>query len=385
MHCIISAAVPAHARLGSTAFLSWKLPRPGLGEFTVRRLSSKSLFHITDYNQVNVTDRYKSRAAFTGRVNSSGSGVFSFELYNVDWPDSAEYRCHRGSPGSPGSRVYDCGQRLFVKYIADPYIVAPQTVEADKIVTLTCYVAVKGYLQTSITWGWRRNEVEVANIERLPLAVSKLHGDYYYHKGSLTVSDGTRGRYTCKAELVGWDVQSEWSEESELSTNSKMEKVPNYTQVREGDHAMVAWKMPRYRYEFYIMTPSGDKFMAVDANKVYILPKYWLRTRMVEVVTSRNTSTYVFCLYNVSLADAGRYTCRREEKGATKISLTRCIHDLFVSSHNATATKPVMTSPNKYGYAVLIGILVAVLILYLLTNGKTKFDRVYSLEIIYSE
>ncbi|XP_048242983.1 uncharacterized protein LOC125375955 [Haliotis rufescens] len=167
-----------------------------------------------------------------------------------------------------------------------------------------------------------------------------------------------------------------------------MEKVPNYTQVREGDHAMVAWKMPRYRYEFYIMTPSGDKFMAVDSNKVYILPEYWLRTRMVEVVTSRNTSTYVFRLYNVTLADAGRYTCRREEKGATKISMTRCIHDLFVSRHDATATKPVMTSPSKstylsmtsqephskahvtspslYGYAALIGILVAVLIVFVI-------------------
>ncbi|XP_071094575.1 uncharacterized protein [Haliotis cracherodii] len=214
---------PAYARLGSTVFLSWELPRPGLREFTVRRLSSKSLFHITNYNQVNVTDRYKSRATFTGRMNSSGSGVFSFELYNVDWPDSAEYRCHRGSPGSTGSRVYDCGQRLVVKYIADPYIVAPQTVEADKIVTLTCYVAVKGDLQTSITW--RRNEVEQVNIGRLPLAVSKLHGDYFYLKSALTVTDvgqdDDRGRYTCKAELVGWNVQTDWSEEFGMSTKCK--------------------------------------------------------------------------------------------------------------------------------------------------------------------
>ncbi|XP_071095033.1 uncharacterized protein [Haliotis cracherodii] len=216
---------PAYARLGSTAFLSWKLPRPGLREFTVQRLSSKSLFHITNYNQLNVTDRYKSRATFTGRMNSSGSGVFSFELYNVDWPDSAEYRCHRGSPGSTGSRVYDCGQRLFVKYIAVPYIVAPQTVEADKIVTLTCYVAVKGYLHALITWSWRRNEVEAANMGRLPLAVSKLHGNYFYHKSALTVSDvgqdDDRGRYTCKAELVGWNVQTDWSEEFGMSTKCK--------------------------------------------------------------------------------------------------------------------------------------------------------------------
>ncbi|XP_071095032.1 uncharacterized protein [Haliotis cracherodii] len=172
-----------------------------------------------------------------------------------------------------------------------------------------------------------------------------------------------------------------------------MEEIPNYTQVREGDHAMVAWKMPRYQYEFYIMTPSGDKLMAVDSNKVYILPtyKYWLRTRMVEVVTSRNTSTYVFRLYNVTPADVGRYRCRRE-KSATKIyKMTQCSHDLIVSStiqyisgHDATGTKPVMTSRNKstylsmtsqepdskahvtspslYGYAALIGILVAVLI-----------------------
>ncbi|XP_071094579.1 uncharacterized protein [Haliotis cracherodii] len=157
-----------------------------------------------------------------------------------------------------------------------------------------------------------------------------------------------------------------------------MEEVPNYTQVREGDHAMVAWKMPCYRYEFYIMTPSGDKLMAVDSNKVYILSNYWLRTRMVEVVTSRNTSTYVFRLYNVTLADAGRYSCRIE-KSATKIPMTRCTHDLFVSSHEATGTKPVMTSPNKCeyinGYAVLIGILVAVLIVFAIKRRSFCIQR----------
>ncbi|XP_048242943.1 uncharacterized protein LOC125375934 [Haliotis rufescens] len=124
-----------------------------------------------------------------------------------------------------------------------------------------------------------------------------------------------------------------------------MEEVPNYTQVREGDHAMVAWRMPRYQYEFYIMTPSGDKLMALDSNKVYILPKYWLRTRMVEVVTSRNTSTYVFRLYNVTLADAGRYSCRIE-KSATKIyKMTQCTHDLIVSSPDVRDSNAVMTSP----------------------------------------
>ncbi|XP_048242992.1 uncharacterized protein LOC125375959 [Haliotis rufescens] len=219
------SASPAYARLGSTAFLSWTLPRPGLREFTVRRISSKSLFHITDYNQVNVTDRYKSRATFTGRMNSSGSGVFSFQLYNVDWPDNEEYRCHRGSPRSTGSRVYDCGQWLFVIYIAVAYIVAPQTVEADKNVTLTCYVAVKGYIHTLVTWSWRRNEVEHVNIGIHPLAVSKLHGDYFYLKSALIVSDvgqdDDRGRYTCKAELVRWNVQTDWSEEFTMSTDCK--------------------------------------------------------------------------------------------------------------------------------------------------------------------
>ncbi|XP_048254601.1 protein SpAN-like [Haliotis rufescens] len=111
---MFSAAV-VYARQGSNATLSWRLPQPAVREFTVRRFSSDILFHVTNYNKVDITRTYRTRAEFTGNIDSSGSGVFSFLLYDVVWnSDRGVYRCYRGSPGSRGDQMSDCGQVLDV-------------------------------------------------------------------------------------------------------------------------------------------------------------------------------------------------------------------------------------------------------------------------------
>ncbi|XP_048254603.1 cubilin-like [Haliotis rufescens] len=117
-----TAGAVVYARQGSNATLSWRLSQPAVREFTVRRYSSDIVFHVTNYNKVDITSTYRTRAEFTGNIDSSGSGVFSFLVYNVVWnSDHGVYRCYRGSPGSRGDQMSDCGQVLDVIRCGERY------------------------------------------------------------------------------------------------------------------------------------------------------------------------------------------------------------------------------------------------------------------------
>lgn len=102
--------------LGGNAVLSWELHHSGIKEFTVHNIQMGTLvYHVTNYNQVNVADgNLKSRVSFTGNITQSGTGVFEFTLYDVNFEDEGQYGCFIGSQTVKGSRIIGCGQRLQV-------------------------------------------------------------------------------------------------------------------------------------------------------------------------------------------------------------------------------------------------------------------------------
>ncbi|XP_071094885.1 scavenger receptor cysteine-rich domain-containing protein DMBT1-like [Haliotis cracherodii] len=106
-----------HVRVGSYATLSWTLPDPGTREFSVCNSETKTcLLHVTGYNDVRAaSDKFTSRVRFIGKVSSSGTGLFRFLLSDVSWEDAGHYKCYRGSPGSGGPIIPDCGQKLVVQ------------------------------------------------------------------------------------------------------------------------------------------------------------------------------------------------------------------------------------------------------------------------------
>ncbi|XP_048254604.1 deleted in malignant brain tumors 1 protein-like [Haliotis rufescens] len=106
-----------HVRVGSYATLSWTLPEPGTREFSVCNSETKTcLLHVTSHNHVRAaSDKFTSRVRFIGNVSSSGAGLFRFVLSDVTWEDEGHYKCYRGSLGSGGPVIPDCGQKLIVQ------------------------------------------------------------------------------------------------------------------------------------------------------------------------------------------------------------------------------------------------------------------------------
>lgn len=123
---------------GRTATLSWNLPKPEIREFTVRH-SSDYLFHVTDYNKVKVNDEYTLRTIFRGNISASGSGVFSFQLFDAGiWSADGNYSCYSGSPGSRGTIIAECGQRLVVIREYQPSKLTRRVKSRVKEVLLLC-------------------------------------------------------------------------------------------------------------------------------------------------------------------------------------------------------------------------------------------------------
>ncbi|XP_071111367.1 muscle M-line assembly protein unc-89-like isoform X2 [Haliotis cracherodii] len=316
---VVPTAANVYARLGSTALLSWKLTPPGTREFTVRRNSSSSLLHVTNYNKVGVTSRYRTRAVFTGNIDSSGSGVFSFLLHDVVWSDGDGYICYRGSPGSRGDQMSDCGQRLVVIHIQDPYIVAPDTVAYDSSVTLACTSTIRTlhhrYI-TDVIVTWRKNGAQLETGGRNTLKDDSgwrwWYSYLYFYRSRLTIHDVMEeeegDRYTCHVD-VDHRWQTDWSAEYILCRTGN-ERYADYTIVRDGDNATVVWKMPKSEGEFYGRHPAGRVLLFVKSTDIYIWDSYRTRVKITGVTTLSAAMAVGLSVDSVTPADAGTYYCR---------------------------------------------------------------------------
>ncbi|XP_048236860.1 uncharacterized protein LOC124120655 [Haliotis rufescens] len=233
---VSGAAAIVFARHGYTATLSWRLPQPGVREFTVRQSRREAtLFHVTNYNKVNIASAYRTRAVFTGNINSSGSGVFSFLLNDVVWKsDDGFYRCHRGSPGST-DQISNCFQEIYVIYIQDPYIVASETIPPGSSAMLTCSSFTRSYFNyyyyiPDVYFTWRKNGDQLETGGRLHLTEDneRLRLYHYRYYSTLTISAVRKegDHYTCQGGMNQmW--MTNWSEEYTLgrTLNATVEPV----------------------------------------------------------------------------------------------------------------------------------------------------------------
>lgn len=106
-----------------------------------------------------------------------------------------------------------------------------------------------------------------------------------------------------------------------LSTTDRAEGDTNYTVLCVGDNATVTWRVPQYGHLYHVKSDSGRYIFRLESNAVYVEYFYWLRIIITEVITSSAANVIRFLLYDVTVADAGRYFCEG----------TTCQHVLIVA------------------------------------------------------
>ncbi|XP_048254600.1 uncharacterized protein LOC124123803 [Haliotis rufescens] len=335
-----TAVAVVYARQGSNATLSWRLPQPAVREFTVRRFSSAILFHVTNYNKVDITRTYRTRAEFTGNIDSSGSGVFSFLLYDVVWnSDRGVYRCYRGSPGSRGDQMSDCGQVLDVircggRYtgssgsISSPnypgnygnYLICSYVIDAgETLITLV--------FEEFITQPW----YDVVKV-------------YDASNNLLVHLSGDRGGYIVQS-AVYYRVVFTTNHGDVRSGFKAVWTVPTTEHVRVGSYATLSWTLPEPGTREFSVCNSETKtclFHVTSHNHVRAASdKFTSRLRFIGHVSSSGTGLFRFVLSDVSWEDEGHYKCYRGSPGSLGPIIPDCGQKLVVQGDLLSPSIPV--------------------------------------------
>ncbi|XP_071094718.1 uncharacterized protein [Haliotis cracherodii] len=319
---IVMAASNVYIRFGETATLAWNLHGSGNKDFIIRNdFWKETVFHITNYNKCNIAnEKLKSRLEFTGNINSSGTGLFSFVISSADDHDFGQYSCYLVSPQRPGTKIPNCGQQLVVIRVQEPYIEGPEKASFGGSVNLTCNSFLKSYpsLNLSMNFVWRRNRTSVENGGRHQLASgSRRWRGGQYMNSTLTIGGVTRkdraDRYTCQT-VVGDNILTDHSVDYVLSVEYVPES-PQNTEVHEGDTVLLSMRTPQDQSRIYLKDPNDRNVFEMDSAEVYILETYWTRIKIVKVITSTDEVAVQFQLSDVTSADAGRYHCSLEKGG----------------------------------------------------------------------
>ncbi|XP_071094881.1 scavenger receptor cysteine-rich domain-containing protein DMBT1-like [Haliotis cracherodii] len=345
----VSAGAVVYARQGSTASLSWRLPQPTVREFTVRRYSSDTLFHVTNYNKVDITSTYRTRTEFTGNIDSSGSGVFSFLLYDVVWnSDSGVYRCYRGSPGSRGDQMSDCGQVLDVIRCGGDYTGSSGSLSSPNYPSnygnnLNCVYTIDAG-ETLITLVFedfstqdRYDVVRVYDASNNILAL--LSGD---RRGYIVQSAAYyRVMFTTSRYTVRKGFKAVWT-------------AAAVVYARQGSNATFSWRLPQPAVrEFTVRRYSSDTlFHVTNYNKVDITSTYRTRAEFTGNIDSSGSGVFSFLLYDVVWnSDRGVYRCYRGSPGSRGDQMSDCgqVLDVIRCGEDYTDSSGSISSPNYPG------------------------------------
>ncbi|XP_048253941.1 uncharacterized protein LOC124120348 [Haliotis rufescens] len=345
-----TAASTVYIRFGETATLAWNLHGSGNKDFFVRNdFWKETVFHITNFNEFNIAnEKLKSRLEFTGNINSSGAGLFSFVLSRADDHDFGQYSCYLGSPQRPGTKIPNCGQQLVVIRVQEPYIEGPEKVSFGSSVDLTCNSFLKSYpnWNLSMNFVWMKNGTSVENGGRHQLASgSRVWRGGRYMNNTLTISGVTRKdrahRYTCQT-VVGDNILTDHSVDYVLSVEYVPES-PHNTEVHEGDTVLLSMRTPQHQSRIYLQDPNDINVFEMDSAEVYIWETYWTRIKIVQVITSSDNVTVQFQLSDVTSADAGRYHCSLEKGGHADCDWEHVLV-VFNNSVTGSASPSVATS-----------------------------------------
>ncbi|XP_048254472.1 uncharacterized protein LOC124120346 isoform X2 [Haliotis rufescens] len=345
-----TAASTVYIRFGETATLAWNLHGSGNKDFFVRNdFWKETVFHITNFNEFNIAnEKLKSRLEFTGNINSSGAGLFSFVLSRADDHDFGQYSCYLGSPQRPGTKIPNCGQQLVVIRVQEPYIEGPEKVSFGSSVDLTCNSFLKSYpnWNLSMNFVWMKNGTSVENGGRHQLASgSRVWRGGRYMNNTLTISGVTRKdrahRYTCQT-VVGDNILTDHSVDYVLSVEY-VPKSPQNLEVHEGDTVLLSMRTPQHQSRIYLQDPNDINVFEMDSAEGYIWETYWTRIKILKVITSSDNVTVQFQLSDVTSADAGRYHCSLEKGGHADCDWEHVLV-VFNNSVTGSASPSVATS-----------------------------------------
>ncbi|XP_071095338.1 scavenger receptor cysteine-rich domain-containing protein DMBT1-like [Haliotis cracherodii] len=348
--CCVSAGAVVYARQGSNATLSWRLPQPAVREFTVRRYSSDTLFHVTNYNKVDITSTYRARAEFTGNIDSSGSGVFSFLLYDVVWnSDRGVYRCYRGSPGSRGDHMSDCGQVLDVircggDYTGSSGLISSPNYPGNYGNNLNCVYTIDAG-DTLITLVFEDFSTEDwSDVVRVYDASNNLLVHLSGDRRGYIVQSAAYYRvvFTTSRYYVRKGFKAVWT-------------AGAVVYARQGRNATLSWRLPQPAVrEFTVRRYSSDitLFHVTNYNKVDITGTYRTRAEFTGNIDSSGSGVFSFLLYDVVWnSDHGVYSCYRGSPGSRGDLMSDCgqVLDVIRCGERYTGSSGSFTSPNYPG------------------------------------
>ncbi|XP_071095342.1 scavenger receptor cysteine-rich domain-containing protein DMBT1-like [Haliotis cracherodii] len=347
--CCVSAGAVVYARQGSNATLSWRLPQPAVREFTVRRSSSDILFHVTNYNKVDITSTYRTRAEFTGNIDSSGSGVFSFLLYDVVWnSDRGVYRCYRGSPGSRGDQMSDCGQVLDIRcgerYTGSSGFFSSPNYPSNYNNGLYCtYIINAG--ETLVTLVFEDfNTEEGYDVVKVYDASNNLLVQLSGNRRGYIVQSAVYYRlvFTSDGSTVKEGFKAVWT-------------AATVVYARQGSNASLSWRLPQPAVrEFTVRRYPSDitLFHVTNYNKVDITSTYRTRAEFTGNIDSSGSGVFSFLLYDVVWnSDSGVYRCYRGSPGSRRDKMSDCgqVLDVIRCGGRYTGSSGSIYSPNYPG------------------------------------
>ncbi|XP_071094889.1 scavenger receptor cysteine-rich domain-containing protein DMBT1-like [Haliotis cracherodii] len=348
---IQSVTSTEYARFGGYATLSWTLPEPGTSEFSVCKSETKTcLLHITGYNDVRAaSDKFTSRVRFIGHVSSSGTGLFRFVLSDVTREDEGHYKCYRGSPGSGGPIIPDCGQNLVIlgcggRYTGSSGSISSPNYPGNYGNKLFCtYIIDAG--ETLITLVFKDFITESSNdvvkvYDASDNLLVHLRGDRrgyivqsaVYYRVVFT----TDGYYTWKGFKAVWTVTS-----SEYA--------------RFGGYATLSWTLPDPGTREFSVCKSETKTCLLHVtshNDVRAASdKFTSRVRFIGHVSSSGTGLFRFVLSDVTWEDEGHYKCYRGSPASGGPIIPDCGQNLVILGCGGryTGSSGSISSPNYPG------------------------------------
>ncbi|XP_071094884.1 scavenger receptor cysteine-rich domain-containing protein DMBT1-like [Haliotis cracherodii] len=349
-----SSIVPTteHVRVGSYATLSWTLPEPGTREFSVCNSETKTcLLHVTSHNHVRAaSDKFTSRLRFIGKVSSSGTGLFRFVLSDVSWEDEGHYKCYRGSPGSWGPIIPDCGQKLVVQGCGERYTGSSGSFTSLNYPgnygsNLYCtYIIDAG--ETLVTL------VFEDFITKDGFDVVKV---YDASNNLLVLLSGDRRGYIVQSavyyRVVFTTSYSNWSVRKGFKAVWTAGAV---VYARQGSNATLSWRLPQPAVrEFTVRRYSSDiLFHVTNYNKVDITSTYRTRAEFTGNIDSSGSGVFSFLLYDVVWnSDRGVYSCYRGLQGSRGDQMSDCgqVLDVIRCGERYTGSSGLFSSPNYPG------------------------------------